>query len=195
MFDIKNVDYYKSFNDVNKIPDFDLPEIAFIGRSNVGKSSLINHLCSKKIAETSSTPGRTRMINFFLVNKNIYFVDLPGYGYADASYEIKKNIQFLIESYLQYRAQLKVVFFLLDIRRTPNEEDKIFSNWLKKIKDIEVIYVLTKTDKLNKSEINKQKTMVALELFVDQLQIVPYSIKDKLCRREILKKLGQIFLR
>ncbi len=194
MYKIKTVEFYKSFDDVRKVPDTDFPEAAFIGKSNVGKSSLINDLCGRKIAAASSTPGRTRLLNYFLINKNTYFVDLPGYGYADTSMKDRKKIEGLIENYLQHRQQIKIIFLLLDIRRIPNDEDRMFTEWLKKIMDVEIFYVLTKTDKLSKSAASSQKIKIALELFIDASQFIMYSIPAKTGRVELLKKLGIILV-
>ncbi len=190
MLKIKNVEFYKSFPNYNQMPNSSLIEFAFVGRSNVGKSSLLNDLCNKKIAQISSTPGKTQLINFFLVNNSFYFVDLPGYGFSKASKSIKKNWPALIETYLQSRKQLKVIFFLLDIRRTPNEQDKMLNNWFKQLDDIKIFYILTKSDKLSASKAKKQKINISLELFADQQNFIYYSTIKNIGRVELLKKLG-----
>lgn len=189
---IKTVDFFTSYAKVDKMPQTDLVEIAFLGRSNVGKSSLLNNLCNKKIAYTSSTPGKTQLINFFNVNNKLYFVDLPGYGYAKVPKAMKKNWGNVIEEYLQVRKQLRGVFFLLDIRRVPNEYDKMLNEWLKKLPDVEVFYILTKTDKLSKSKANQQKIMIARELFVDQNEFIFYSSTKNYGKNDLLKKLDLI---
>ena len=191
MLKIKSINFFKSFSDSKKIPNSLYPEIAFIGRSNVGKSSLINNLCNKKIAETSAVPGKTQLINFFLINNSLYFVDLPGYGYAKTSKSKKKKWPLLIESYLNIREQLKIIIFLLDIRRIPNEHDKMLNNWLKNLNNIEVVYVLTKIDKVSKNEAKKQKIRVALELFIDQNDFMFYSTTKKIGRLELLKRIEE----
>ncbi len=191
MFKIKNVSFFRSFTDYEKIPNSHFLEIAFIGKSNVGKSSLINNLCNRKIAETSSTPGKTQSINFFLINNSLYFIDLPGYGFTNISKSIKKKWSLLIESYLQKRKQLKVIIFLLDIRRIPNELDKIINNWIKDLTDIEVIYILTKVDKLSKNEVKKQKEKIALELNIDINNFILYSVPKKIGKIELLKTLDE----
>ncbi len=191
MFKIKNVSFFRSFTDYEKIPNSTFLEIAFIGKSNVGKSSLINNLCNRKIAETSSTPGKTQSINFFLINNSLYFIDLPGYGFTNISKSIKKKWSLLIESYLQKRKQLKVIVFLLDIRRIPNELDKIINNWIKDLTDIEVIYILTKVDKLSKNEVKKQKEKIALELNIDINNFILYSVPKKIGKIELLKTLDE----
>lgn len=191
MLKIKSVNFYKSFSEYRKIQNSFFPEIAFIGRSNVGKSSLLNNLCNKKIAETSSTPGKTQLINFYLVNDSFYFVDLPGYGYAKTTKTKKRNWSQLIESYLQKREQLKLIIFLLDIRRLPNEHDKMLNNWIKNSHDIEVVYILTKVDKISKNQRRNQLIKIALELFVDQNEFMYYSVIKKIGRIELLKKIEE----
>ncbi len=189
MFRIRNIEYYKSYADFKALPNTPFPEFAFIGRSNVGKSSLLNNLANKTIAQTSSTPGKTKLINYFLVNKNIFFVDLPGYGYAKVPKSMQKNWASMIEGYLEDREQLKAVFFLLDIRRMPNEHDMIINNWLKKCSNLKVFYILTKCDKLTKSEQNNQKLKIALELFVDVADFFFYSVPKKLGKQEVFKSI------
>ena len=192
MLKIKKSIFFKSFSDYKNIQNSTFPEIAFIGKSNVGKSSLINNLCNKKLAETSSIPGKTQLINFFLINDSIYFVDFPGYGYAKVSKSNQNKWPRLIESYLQKRDQLKIIIFLLDIRRIPNEQDKIINTWIKNLNYVEVIYILTKIDKLSKNEVKKQKIKIALELFIDQNDFVYYSVTKKVGRLELLKKIDCI---
>jgi len=127
------------------------PEIAFAGRSNVGKSSLINALLGrKKLARTSSTPGRTQALNFFLIQDRFYFVDLPGYGYARVPLQVKKSWGAMVETYLRGRSNLKGVVLILDIRREPTEGDIQLLEWLNRYR-IHLIPVLTKADKLSRS--------------------------------------------
>jgi GTP-binding protein len=190
---INDTSFYKSFANISTLPASDLPEIAFVGRSNVGKSSLINDLTGKKIAMTSSTPGKTRLINFFLVNKSFYFVDLPGYGYAKISKSMKVEWEGFVEKYLETRTQLKIIIFLLDIRRSPNEQDLLLNKWFKELPDVKTVHVLTKADKLNSNEKQKQKTKIALDLFTDISDFVLYSVPKKTGRFELLKKI-QSFL-
>lgn len=192
MLKIKSVNFFKSFSDYKKISNSIFPEIAFIGRSNVGKSSLINNLCNKKIAETSSTPGKTQLINYFNINDSLYFVDLPGYGYAKTSKIKKKNWPILIEPYLQNSEKLKIIIFLLDIRRVPNEHDKMLNQWIKSLNDVKAIYVLTKIDKVSKNQAKKNKIQIALELFVDQSDFVFYSAVKNIGRIELLKKIEEL---
>jgi len=189
MLKIKNVEFYKSFAESKNMENTNLSEIAFVGRSNVGKSSLLNDLANKKIAMTSATPGKTRLINFFKVNDKFYFVDLPGYGYAKISKSAKVEWSGFIENYLETRKELKVIFFLLDIRRIPNEQDKQLNEWFKRLSDLKVFYILTKSDKLSKNEIQKQKSLISLELFVNQVDFIVYSVPKKIGKIELIKKL------
>jgi GTP-binding protein len=187
MLKIKTVDFFKTFVKVSAIPDSDYPEIAFIGRSNVGKSSLINDLCNRKTAKTSSTPGKTRAINFFRVNDLFYMVDLPGYGYAKVSTKEQRSWPRMIEEYLQNRRQLCLIFMLLDIRRKPNEHDRMLIEWLKQVPDIEICYVLTKSDKFSTSKAMQAHTKIALDLMVDKRDFIRYSVTKKRGRPEILQ--------
>lgn len=151
---IDKAKYVTSAVDFSQVPDTDLPEVAFIGRSNVGKSSLINAVCNKKnLAQASSAPGKTRSLNFFLINDKNYFVDLPGYGYAIAPEHMKSSWAKLVETYLQERKQLKLVVQILDARHEPMELDKIMIGWLEFYK-IPYIIVMTKADKLSQNKMN-----------------------------------------
>lgn len=192
MLKIKSIEFITSYTGIKEMSDIDCIEMAFVGRSNVGKSSLINNLCNKKIAKISSTPGKTQLINSFLINDSFYFIDLPGYGYAKVPKATKHKWQAMIETYLQNRRQLRVVFFLLDIRRMPNQEDKVLNEWFKQLKDVQVIYLLTKSDKLSAMNRKKQKTKIALDLFADQSSFIYYSVPKKLGKMELLKKLSDI---
>lgn len=186
---IKEITFFKSYTSLSLMPKDNRIEVGFIGRSNVGKSSLLNNLCGKVIAKTSATPGKTRLINFFTVNREFYFVDLPGYGYAKVAKSQKQQWEKYIENYLANREQLKCIFFLLDIRRTPNEHDRMLSQWFKTLTGIEVVYILTKADKLSKSQMQQQKNHIAQELFVDQMELILYSTLKNMGRKEVLKRL------
>lgn len=194
MLKINSVEFFTSFVDPAKMPETDNVEMAFVGRSNVGKSSLINNLTNKKIAKTSSTPGKTQLINLFLINQSFYFVDLPGYGYAKVAISTKKKWQSMMETYLINRKQLKVIFFLLDIRRMPNQEDKTLNEWFKKAPEIKILYILTKADKMSAMNRKKQKTKIALDLFADQADFIYYSTTKKIGRVEVLKKLTEFLI-
>ena len=149
---IKSAEFVTSATKPSQYPAAGLPEIAFAGRSNVGKSSLINVLVNRKhLVKTSSTPGRTQMINFFDINGNLTFVDLPGYGYARVPEAVQKKWGPMIETYLSGRRTLKAVVVIMDIRRTPREEEQNLIAWLKHY-SIAKILVLTKADKLSKTK-------------------------------------------
>ena len=150
---IKEVEFVMSNSDVRKCPKPDRPEYAFIGRSNVGKSSLINMLMNqKKLAKTSSTPGKTQLVNHFLVNQEWYLVDLPGYGYAKVPDKQKKKFEKMISDYILLRENLVTVFVLVDIRHSPQQIDLEFMEWLG-VSGIPFAMVFTKLDKLKRSEI------------------------------------------
>jgi GTP-binding protein len=168
---IKSATYLKSVVDLETLPRDRLPEVAFAGRSNVGKSSALNKLVNvKSLARISSTPGKTRMINFFLVNQNLYFVDLPGYGYARASKSMQKSWGKLVENYLKGREYLKGTVLLVDSRRGPMEPDLQLLEWLDHYGKSKLI-VLTKKDKLSRSALleSSRKTCEALKLNSDSL--------------------------
>jgi GTP-binding protein len=156
-------------------PESVLPEVAFAGRSNVGKSSLLNRLVHrKKFARVSNTPGRTREINFFKVNDAFVFVDLPGYGYARVSKERRAEWRPLIESYLRRSPQLRGIVQLLDVRHEPTNDDRLMLDFLSEI-GVPTIVVLTKVDKLNPTERRKQLAELPLRLGVDAEQVIAFS--------------------
>ncbi len=154
---IKRAEYSGTFVDIGQLPEGDLPEIALVGRSNVGKSSLINKLVNrKKLAKSSSTPGKTRTINYYLINEEWYLVDLPGYGFAKVSKAEREKWGKMIENYLQNRSQVQGVIQLLDIRHAPNENDILMKNWLQHC-DIPILMVATKADKVSRG--GRQKNL------------------------------------
>jgi len=176
---IKSAEFVISAVRPQQYPAEELPEFAFAGRSNVGKSSLINTLVSRrKLVQTSSTPGKTRLINFFRVNDALMFVDLPGYGYARVSEEERRKWRPMIEQYLSRRENLKAVVLILDIRRTPNEEDAQLLNWLAR-REIAAVLVVTKTDKLSKTSQAKQLKIIAGALETDPDELVLFSAKSR----------------
>lgn len=173
-----------------------MPEIAIVGRSNVGKSSLINHLLRKpKLAQTSSTPGKTKSINFFTVDKEIAIVDLPGYGYAKVPQSVKEQWAKIIDHYLQTRENLRLVLFLLDSRRQPSQEDCDFVKWAS-FKQKPILLVFTKKDKMSESDLRKN-TLSSLDSFKNFFHSAPvhflhYSIKDARARIELIEKINAL---
>lgn len=170
----------------SKLPDNDLPEIAFAGKSNVGKSSLINGLLNRKsLARTSAQPGKTQTINFYNVNKNLYFVDLPGYGYAKVSVEIRAKWGKMIERYLHGSPQLKKVFLLIDIRHVPSENDCMMYDWIVD-NGYEPVIICTKLDKIKRSQVQKNLKLIREKLdLVPGTTMIPFSAQTKQGRHEI----------
>lgn len=170
----------------SKLPDNIYPEVAFAGKSNVGKSSLINALMNRKsLARTSAQPGKTQTINFYNVNDEIYFVDLPGYGYAKANEEVKAKWGKMIEDYLHKSKQLKAVFLLIDIRHEPGSNDKIMYDWIVK-QGYNPIIIATKLDKIKRSQIAKQVKLIKTVLKVKPgTVVIPFSAETKQGRDEI----------
>lgn len=170
----------------SKLPDNDLPEIAFAGKSNVGKSSLINGLLNRKsLARTSAQPGKTQTINFYNVNKNLYFVDLPGYGYAKVSVEIRAKWGKMIERYLHGSPQIKKVFLLIDIRHVPSENDCMMYDWIVD-NGYEPVIICTKLDKIKRSQVQKNLKLIREKLdLVPGTTMIPFSAQTKQGRDEI----------
>ena len=162
------------------------PEIAFAGKSNVGKSSLINALMNRKsLARTSAQPGKTQTVNFYNINEEIYLVDLPGYGYAKVSQKEKEKWGELIERYLHQSKQLKAVFLLIDIRHEPSQNDREMYDWIL-YQGFEPILILTKLDKLKRSQVQKQVKIIKNALHVKKGSLViPFSAETKQGREEI----------
>ena len=168
------------------IPQTELPEVAFAGKSNVGKSSLINALMNRKsYARTSSQPGKTQTINYYNINHDLYFVDLPGYGYAKVSEQEKAKWGKMIENYLHSSRQLKAVFLLIDIRHEPSGNDKMMYEWICN-QGYEPVIIATKLDKLKRSQIQKNIKAIkeGLKLSKDGI-IIPFSAETKQGRDEI----------
>jgi GTP-binding protein len=163
-----------------------MPEIAFAGKSNVGKSSLINALMNRKsYARTSSQPGKTQTINFYRINDDLYFVDLPGYGYAKVSEEIKVKWGRMIERYLYTSKQLRLVFLLIDIRHEPSKNDCTMYHWIIE-HGFQPIVIATKADKINRSQLDKQRKLIQTTLsVVPGTPIIPFSSVTKQGREEI----------
>ena len=172
-----------------------MPEVAFAGKSNVGKSSLINGLMNRKsYARTSQQPGKTQTINFYNINEEIYFVDLPGYGYAKVSEAIKAKWGTMIERYLNTSAQLRVVFLLIDIRHEPSGNDKHMYSWIVE-QGFNPVIIATKLDKLNRSQVQKHVKQIRVGLNVTAgTPIIPYSAVTKQGRDEIWELIEQFAL-
>ncbi len=181
--EIKQAEFKISAVKPTQYPEDGMCEIAFVGRSNVGKSSLINTLTNrKKLVKVSGTPGKTRLINFFTINNELYFVDLPGYGYAKVSKSEKANWGKMMEQYLINRPQLKKVAILVDCRHKPTGDDVLMYEWIKHY-GYEVIVIATKKDKLTKSELQKSDKVIKETLKLGK--------EDKLLFFSSLKKEGK----
>ena len=167
-------------------PQNDHPEFAFAGKSNVGKSSLINGLLNRKaLARTSSQPGKTQTINFYHINDELYFVDLPGYGYAKVTQEVKAKWGKMIERYLKSSDVLKCVFLLVDIRHEPSENDKTMYEWIL-YNGFHPVVIATKLDKIKRSQVQKCLKVIREELKLTKgTKIIPYSAETKQGRDEI----------
>jgi GTP-binding protein len=192
---ITSANFISSFSDVSKCPPPDRPEFAFIGRSNVGKSSLINMLTnSKKLAKTSVTPGKTQTINHFLINDSWYLVDLPGYGYASVSKSTRAGFGKMIEGYVLNRKNLLCLFILLDARLSPQAIDLDFIQWAGG-KDIPLGLVFTKIDKLKRNELEKNMKHYReklLTLWEDLPTIVLTSSESKQGKEELLDLIAEV---
>lgn len=179
----------------NQYPTTGYPEIAFVGRSNVGKSSIINTLVNRKsLARVGATPGKTRQINFFKVNNEFYLVDLPGYGFANVSKEMKASWENIIETYLYARQQtnLKVVALLVDIRHSPTKDDITMHQWLKGF-GIDTLIIATKADKISKSQINIRVNDIKKVLGLDaDATVIPFSSENRVGLERILAELESI---
>ena len=175
------------------LPETEMPEIAFAGKSNVGKSSLINGLLNRKsLARTSSQPGKTQTINFYNINKEIYLVDLPGYGYAKASEKEREAWGQMIERYLNTSEKLRAVFLLVDIRHAPSANDKQMFEWMAYV-GYDPIVIATKLDKIKRSQIDKQIKIIRQGLGADkETIIVPFSAETKQGRDIIWDFMDQV---
>jgi GTP-binding protein len=182
---IKSAQFVKSAVTPSQYPPEDLPEIAFTGRSNVGKSSLINTLVNRKhLVKTGSTPGRTQLINFFTINKAFSFVDLPGFGYAKVPAAVRKSWGPMIETYLSTRKTLKGVVLIMDIRRIPGMEELNFIEWLRYY-HIPGILVLTKSDKLSKNKQSTQRKAIVDALGVPKEETILFSAKSRMGKDDV----------
>ena len=193
---IRNVNLETVCGVTSEFPENSHPEVAFSGKSNVGKSSLINALMNRKsLARTSSQPGKTQTINYYNINQEIYFVDLPGYGYANANQSVKAKWGRMIEKYLQQSKQLRSIFLLIDIRHAPTENDRTMYDWIVH-NGYKPIIIATKLDKIKRSQVQKQLKLIRTTLGLDEDTImIPFSSETKQGREEIYEILDQIILR
>ncbi len=177
---IKSVNLETVVGITSKLPENVLPEFAFAGKSNVGKSSLINALMNRKnYARTSAKPGKTQTINYYNINNELYFVDLPGYGYASVSEEIKAKWGKMIENYLKKSRVLKAVFLLVDIRHEPSKNDVMMYDWIVD-NGFNPVIIATKSDKINRSQIDKQVALIKKTIKVKPgTVIIPFSAQSK----------------
>lgn len=190
---IKNVNLETVCGITSKLPENKLPEFAFAGKSNVGKSSLINGLMNRKaLARTSSSPGKTQTINYYNINNEMYFVDLPGYGYATANEKVKAQWGKMIEDYLHQSKKICAVFLLIDIRHAPSENDRIMYDWILS-RGYQPIIIATKLDKIKRSQVSKQIKLICDTLDVaNDTTVIPYSSLSKQGREEIYDLLDAI---
>jgi len=186
---ITSAEFVAAAADRSGWPTEGLPEVAFLGRSNVGKSSLLNCLVNRRaLARTSSTPGRTRQINFFRVNQKWIFADLPGYGYAKVSLEMRKSWQAMVEGYLAGCQALKAAVLILDLRRTPGDEERDLLAWLSS-QGIPFLLAATKADKLNQRERNQARLSLAQNLSLPPEQVTIFSAQTGHGRQELWSRL------
>lgn len=186
--------FVKSSKEIKQLPKPDKPEFAFIGRSNVGKSSLINMLCNNnKLAQTSGKPGKTKLINHFLINESWYLVDLPGFGYAATSKVVRADFEGMISDYITKRKSLVCLFLLIDSRLPMQKIDAEFMDWLAE-KEISFVLVFTKIDKLGKSELAKNMAAYKKQLlgyFTDLPDIFLTSAEKRLGKEEVLSFINE----
>lgn len=192
---IKNVDLETVCGITSKLPENTLPEVAFAGKSNVGKSSLINGLMNRKsYARISATPGKTQTINYYNINQELYLVDLPGYGYAKVSEQEKQRWGKMVERYLHGSKQLKAVFLLVDIRHDPSANDKMMYDWIVS-QGYYPIIIATKLDKIKRSQKDKQVKIVRQGLGLpDGTKVIPFSSVTKQGRDELWELVERDYL-
>ncbi len=190
---IKNVSLETVCGVTSKLPDNELPEVAFAGKSNVGKSSLINALMNRKsLARTSGQPGKTQTINYYNVNNAVYFVDLPGYGYANANERVKAQWGKMVENYLHRSKQLRQVFLLVDIRHEPSENDRILYDWILR-GGFQPVVIATKLDKIKRSQLQSHLKQIRTGLNAGEgTVILPFSALSKQGREDIYEILDKI---
>lgn len=187
---INNVEFVISAVRRSQYPSDNLPELLLVGRSNVGKSSFINTIINRKnMARTSAIPGKTQTLNFFLINRSFYLVDVPGYGFAKVSKQLKNKFGMIIEEYLRERENLKMVFMLVDFRHKPSEDDILMYNYLKYY-NIPVTIIATKCDKVGKNSYEKNTNIIKHTLnMVDNDDIILFSATSKYGKKEVHDKI------
>ena len=184
---IKSAEFDRSCRSVSQFPDFPFPEFAFMGRSNVGKSSLINMVLGKKgLVKTGASPGVTRAVNFFIINKNISIADLPGYGYAKLPREISKTFAPLIRGYIENRGNLRLAFLLVDIRRIPDEKEREMLALLSD-KGITVAVLATKCDKVSRNKMVVHLRQICGALGISESSILPTSARSGEGKKDMLR--------
>ncbi len=193
--DIKRATFVSSFTGYQQCPEIDIPEYAFVGRSNVGKSSLINMLLDRKnLAKTSQTPGKTQLINFFLINDSWHLVDLPGYGFAKVRKSIRKDFNRIIKDYAEFRTNLVCLFVLIDVRHKPQQNDLQFMQWLGE-RQIPFAIIFTKTDKLKELALERNIQFYKKELLKEWEslpEIFLTSAENKRERNELLDYIDRL---
>jgi GTP-binding protein len=193
--DIKSAAFVSSFTDYQQCPEIDIPEYAFVGRSNVGKSSLINMLLDRKnLAKTSQTPGKTQLINFFLINNSWHLVDLPGYGFAKVKKAIRKDFNRIIKDYAEFRTNLVCLFVLIDARHKPQQNDWQFMQWLGE-RQIPFAIIFTKTDKLKELALERNIQFYKQEMLKEWESLPDLfltSAENKRGRDELLDYIGRL---
>ena len=190
---IKSAEFIKSIYDLRNLPASVLSEFVFVGRSNVGKSSLINTVCSKKtLAKVGSAPGKTRQLNYFLINEEYYLVDLPGYGYAKVPEQIRAGWRKLVEDYISERENVNMVFVLIDSRHEPTYLDELMVSWLEYY-EIPFAIVLTKSDKISKNKMEKQIYRASKIVNNEDLcrDYIPFSIMTGEGKGEIISLISE----
>ncbi|MBV4424539.1 ribosome biogenesis GTP-binding protein YihA/YsxC [Clostridium tyrobutyricum] len=191
--EIKQAEFIISAVKKNQYPNDNFKEIAFVGRSNVGKSSLINTIVNRrKLVKVSSSPGKTRLVNFFMINNEFYFVDLPGYGYAKVSKSEKDKWSKIIETYLVGRHQLKAIVLLVDSRHKPTNDDIMMYKWIEYYK-YKILIVATKIDKISKNQLNKNLNIIKNSFGLKpDYKILTFSSLKKQGKEELLNEIEHI---
>jgi GTP-binding protein len=188
---ITSAEYIKSVYQLTELPERDLPEVSFFGRSNVGKSSLINCLLSQKMAKTSRTPGKTQCLNYFLINDRFYFVDAPGYGFAKVPPNVKKQWDNLMNDWINKKKSGRLIIHIIDSRHEPLESDLSLQKWLKK-NNIQYLLVPNKIDKLKTQQMRKQIDLFRSVFKIEPENIIPFSSTEGTGKVILWKRISQL---